>query len=198
MNESSILLKAKFPGEIIMINQDHEIPDALELLRLEPLIGFDTETRPAFSKGEVYQVSLLQLATTNHALLFRLHSLKDFSLLKLFFENDEIIKVGVAIRDDIRALQKTFPFEPKGFVELSEMAKTHNLKNFGLKGMTEEVLKLTLSKFLSQVKKVFQKGCCITTRIKNKREINLLPRLEYLIIFNIYLDVTYFKKSLSI
>ena len=146
MNESSILLKAKFPGEIIMINQDHEIPDALELLRLEPLIGFDTETRPAFSKGEVYQVSLLQLATTNHALLFRLHSLKDFSLLKLFFENDEIIKVGVAIRDDIRALQKTFPFEPKGFVELSEMAKTHNLKNFGLKGMTEEVLKLTLSK----------------------------------------------------
>jgi ribonuclease D len=146
MNESSILLKAKFPGEIIMINQDHEIPDALELLRLEPLIGFDTETRPAFSKGEVYQVSLLQLATPNHALLFRLHSLKDFSLLKLFFENDEIKKIGVAIRDDIRALQKTFPFEPKGFVELSEMAKTHNLKNFGLKGMTEEVLKLTLSK----------------------------------------------------
>jgi ribonuclease D len=146
MNESSILLKAKFPGEIIMINQDHEIPDALELLRLEPLIGFDTETRPAFSKGEVYQVSLLQLATPNHALLFRLHSLKDFSLLKLFFENDDIKKIGVAIRDDIRALQKTFPFEPKGFVELSEMAKTHNLKNFGLKGMTEEVLKLTLSK----------------------------------------------------
>lgn len=146
MNESNILLKAKFPGEIIMINQDHEIPDALELLRLEPLIGFDTETRPAFSKGEVYQVSLLQLATPNHALLFRLHSLKDFSLLKLFFENDDIKKIGVAIRDDIRALQKTFPFEPKGFVELSEMAKTHNLKNFGLKGMTEEVLKLTLSK----------------------------------------------------
>lgn len=145
-NETNIYLKAQFPGEIIMINQDNEIALALELLRLEPFIGFDTETKPAFRKGEVYQVSLLQLATPNHALLFRLHSLTDFSLLKVFFEDESVKKIGVAIRDDIKALQKTFPFDPKGFVELSEMAKIHNLKNFGLKGMTEEVLNLTLSK----------------------------------------------------
>ena len=145
-NETNIYLKAQFPGEIIMINQDNEIAEALELLRLEPFIGFDTETKPAFRKGEVYQVSLLQLATPNHALLFRLHSLRDFSLLKVFFEDESVKKIGVAIRDDIKALQKTFPFDPKGFVELSELAKTHNLKNFGLKGMTEEVLNLTLSK----------------------------------------------------
>lgn len=145
-DDTNIFVRAQFPGEIIMINSDAEIAPALELLRSDPLIGFDTETKPSFRKGEVYQVSLLQLANPDYALLFRLHSLTDFSLLKTFFEDEATKKIGVAIRDDIKALQKTFPFEPKGFVELSEMAKSYNLKNFGLKGMTEEVLNLTLSK----------------------------------------------------
>ena len=145
-NDKPIFNKAKFPGKIIMINSDIEIAPALELLRSEPLIGFDTETKPSFKKGEVYIVSLLQLASQNHALLFRLHSLTDFSLIKDFFENQNHKKIGVAIRDDIKALQKTFPFEPKSFIELSEVAKTYNLNSFGLKGMSEEVLNLTLSK----------------------------------------------------
>lgn len=145
-DSSPIYVKAQFPGEIILINRDEEIAPALELIKGEPLIGFDTETKPAFKKGEVYSVSLLQLATPDYALLFRLHTLKDFSLLSRFFEDDSITKVGVAIRDDIKGLQKLFPFTPKGFVELADMAKERGLKNFGLKGMTEEVLALTLSK----------------------------------------------------
>lgn len=146
IDEPNIFVKAQFPGEIIMINHDAEIAPALERLKGDPLVGFDTETKPAFKKGEVYQVSLLQLATPDYALLFRLHTLTDFSLIAKFFEDESVLKIGVAIRDDIKGLQKVFPFTPKGFVELSEMAKTHNLKNFGLKGMTEEVLELTLSK----------------------------------------------------
>lgn len=145
-DDTNIFIKAQFPGKIHVINRDDEIAKAMELLRLEPLIGFDTETKPSFKKGEVYVVSLLQLATAHHALLFRLHALTDFSLLKEFFEDETIKKIGVAIRDDIKALQKTFYFEPKGFVELSEMAKSRQLNNFGLKGLTEEVLNLTLSK----------------------------------------------------
>lgn len=139
-------VKAQFPGEIILINKDDEIAPALDLIKGESLIGFDTETKPAFKKGEVYSVSLLQLATTEHALLFRLHTLKDFSLLTKFFEDESIVKVGVAIRDDIKGLQKLFPFQARGFIELADMAKERGLKNFGLKGMTEEVLALTLSK----------------------------------------------------
>ncbi len=146
IDETNILVKAQFPGEIILINHDAEIKPALELLANEPLIGFDTETKPSFKKGEVYTVSLLQLATPDHALLFRLHTLTEFSLLTKFFEDEKFFKIGVAIRDDIKGLQKIFPFTPKGFVELSDMARAHNLKNFGLKGMTEEVLDLTLSK----------------------------------------------------
>ena len=141
-----LLPKAQFPGKIITVEKDEDIAAALELLKKEDHVGFDTETKPSFKKGEFYHVSLLQLASDEYAVLFRLHYLKDFSILKAYMENESVRKIGVAIRDDIKSLQKVFPFEPKGFVELAEMAKSSNMKNFGLKGMTEEVLKHTLSK----------------------------------------------------
>lgn len=141
-----ILPKAQFPGTVITVEKDEEIAPALEFLKNLDHVGFDTETKPAFKKGESYKVSLLQLASEEHAVLFRLHYLQDFSLIKAYLENEGIKKIGVAIRDDIKSLQKIFPFEPKNFIELADMAKSSNLKNFGLKGMTEEVLKHTLSK----------------------------------------------------
>lgn len=141
-----ILPKAQFPGKIITVEKDEDIAPALEYLKSLDHVGFDTETKPSFKKGEFYHVSLLQLSSDEHAILFRLHYLKDFSLIKAYFENEGIKKIGVAIRDDIKSLQKIFPFEPKNFIELADLAKSSNLKSFGLKGMTEEVLKHTLSK----------------------------------------------------
>lgn len=138
--------KAQFSGKIITITKDEEIAPAMEFLKNVRIIGFDTETKPSFKKGEFYHVSLLQLASDDHALLLRLHFLKDFSLIKILFEDKSVVKTGVAIRDDIKALQKLFHFTPHGFVELSDIAKERGMKNFGLKGMTEEILNLTLSK----------------------------------------------------
>jgi ribonuclease D len=145
MNEH-IYQKASFPGKIVVISTDNDVLSALEILNQTSIIGFDTETKPSFRKGEVYSVSLLQLSTDNDAFLFRLLHLNDLTPFISFFENESIIKTGVAIRDDIKGLQKQFPFLPKGFVELADLAKQNQLKNFGLKGMTEEVLGLTLSK----------------------------------------------------
>jgi len=141
-----ILPKAQFPGKIITVEKDSDIAPALALLQNQDHVGFDTETKPSFKKGEFYHVSLLQLASDEYAILFRLHFLTDFSLIKMFMEDAGVRKIGVAIRDDIKSLQKVFNFEARNFIELADMAKTANLKNFGLKGMTEEVLKQTLSK----------------------------------------------------
>ena len=145
MNEQ-IYQKAIFTGKITVINNDSDVLPALLSLRQTKIIGFDTETKPSFRKGEVYSVSLLQLSSETEAFLFRLLHLNDHSPFIPFFEDEGIVKAGVAIRDDIKGLQKLFPFSPKGFIELADLAKINQLKNFGLKGMTEEVLGLTLSK----------------------------------------------------
>lgn len=135
-----------FPGKIHLITNDQELAQIEDKLCAATELGFDTETRPSFKKGEVYKVALLQLATDNDAFLIRLHGIRQFQIFKKIFENKDVLKVGVAIRDDLKQLQKLFPFLPQNFIELQELAKSKGLQNFGLKGMTEEVLQARLSK----------------------------------------------------
>lgn len=135
-----------FPGKIHLITKDQQLNAVAEILNEAQVLGFDTETRPSFRKGEVYKVALLQLATETDAFLIRLHGIREFHSIIRIFENTKIIKAGVAIRDDIKILQKLFKFVPQQFVEIQDLAKLRGLKNFGLKGMTEEVLQGNLSK----------------------------------------------------
>ncbi|AZZ36291.1 histidine kinase [Bdellovibrio sp. qaytius] len=135
-----------FPGKIHLITNDHELLAVIGDLQQARELGFDTETRPSFKKGEVYNVAILQLSTEDQAYVIRFGQISQFEVLKNIFENSEVVKVGVAIRDDLKQLQKRFQFVPQNFIELQHVAKTKGLKNMGLKGMTEEVLGATISK----------------------------------------------------
>ena len=135
-----------FPGKIHLIEHDRQMASIVDQLGSAQQLGFDTETRPSFKKGQVYRVALLQLSTETDAFLFRLHRLTQFQALVQIFENRAVPKVGVAIRDDIKQLLKVFQFKPENFIELQDVAKAKGLQNFGLKGMTEEVLNAGLSK----------------------------------------------------
>jgi ribonuclease D len=145
-DQYSDLPMIQFSGTIHLIDTDKALAGLADEMRAVKEFGFDTEARPAFKKGEVYQVALLQLSTDKNAYLVRLNKVNQFQVLKAIFENEEVLKVGVAIRDDIKQLQKRFGFEPRNFVELQDVAKKKGLENFGLKGMTEEVLQARLSK----------------------------------------------------
>lgn len=145
-NQNTDYPRLSFPGKIHLITNNQELGAVLpELLKAEKL-GFDTETKPSFKKGEVFKVALLQLSTETDAYLIRLHFVNELSAIKALFENENVLKVGVAIRDDLKTLQKVFQFEPRHFIELQDLAKEKGLQNFGLKGMTEEVLGSTISK----------------------------------------------------
>ncbi len=135
-----------FSGKIHLITNDQELAIVTAQLVSASEFGFDTETRPSFKKGDTYQVALLQLSTETDAYLIRLHGISQFAAIKTVFENPDVLKVGVAIRDDIKQLHKLFEFKPEAFIELQDVAKEKGLKNFGLKGMTAEVLQGRLSK----------------------------------------------------
>ncbi len=135
-----------FDGQIHLVDNDRELKLVIEKLAVAKELGFDTETKPSFKKGDVFKVALLQLSTDTDAYLFRLHHLTEYQLIKKILEEINIVKVGVAIRDDLRSLQKTFSFEPQNFIELQNLAKTKGVKNFGLKSMAEEILDATISK----------------------------------------------------
>lgn len=138
--------RISFGGKIHLITNDQELAAITPALKQATALGFDTETRASFKVGEVYKVALLQLATDQDAYLIRLHGITQFEDIKSVFEDPQILKVGAAIRDDLKALQKLFKFTPQNFTELQDVAKKAGLKNMGLRGMTEEVLQASLSK----------------------------------------------------
>ncbi|HKI88043.1 MAG TPA: 3'-5' exonuclease [Draconibacterium sp.] len=135
-----------FKGEIVLVDSYEKVTYAAQILSDYSVIGFDTETRPSFKKGVVNKVSLLQLSTHDQAFLFRLHKVGLPEQIIEILSNPEIIKTGVAIRDDIKGLQEIQKFKPGGFVELQDYAKDLGIQNFSLKKLTAIVLGFRISK----------------------------------------------------
>ena len=135
-DDIALLPPMEFEGEIIMVETLEGAKKAFALLAQEKVVGFDTETRPSFSKGESYLPAILQLATTERAYLFRLDFYKPPQELVDFLSNAEILKVGVGILDDLRGLNKLIEFKPDGYIDLARVAKENDIENFGLRALT--------------------------------------------------------------
>lgn len=136
----------QFEGEISLVETKESYLESIEYLSRQKVLGFDTETKPAFKKGVVNEVALLQLSTEDRAFLFRLNKIGLPNGLKGILENPEIRKIGVAIRDDIKGLQKLNSFKPGGFVELQDHVKDYGIQDFSLKKLSAIVLGYRISK----------------------------------------------------
>ena len=93
---------AAFPGKIIVIDSaGAEFNRAVNYLRSQKIIGFDTETRPCFSPDQPrYGVALLQLSGPERAYLYRIKTLGMHRRLCNLLSSEKIIKVGAAeLRD---------------------------------------------------------------------------------------------------
>ena len=122
-----------YEGEVMLVQTEGEMARALNFLKKETLLGFDTESRPSFKKGKSYPTSLIQLAGSELVVLIRLNLTPFCGALAGLLADPGIIKAGVAIRDDIRALQKLHEFTPGGLADLAEMAKQRGIKAQGLR-----------------------------------------------------------------
>ena len=139
---------ASFPGKIFVIdNVGAEFNRAIAYLRSQKVIGFDTETRPCFGPNQPrYGVSLLQLSGPEKAFLFRLKNMGMHRRLCNLLADKRIIKVGAAIHDDIRGLQKLKEFEPGNFVDLQQIVWEYGIRDKSVKKMTAIILGFRISK----------------------------------------------------
>lgn len=137
---------AFFEGKIHLIEKVEQLTDAVNFMKTQKILGFDTETRPSFKKGQNHQVALLQLSTADQAFLIRTNLIGLSPGLIRVLASPSILKIGAAIRDDIKILQKVVPFKPGGFVELQEMVKLYGIENFSLKKLAAIVSGVRISK----------------------------------------------------
>lgn len=144
--EINLLPVVIYEGEIVLVKNQTQLEMALAELNKEHVLGFDTETRPTFSKGPQHPPSTLQLSTQRRVFIIQLNHIPFNQELAHLLASQEIVKAGVAIRDDIKALAKICPFTPGSMIDLATMANSKGLQAQGLRTITANLLGYRVSK----------------------------------------------------
>jgi ribonuclease D len=144
--EINLLPLGAFSGEIILISHPENLKPAFDEINRHSIVGFDTETKPVFVRGHQNKVALMQIALEKKVFLIRLKATGITQEIIDFMENESILKAGVALRDDVKALQRIRHFKPGGITELNEMAKKAGLEIEGVKKLAGLLLGFRISK----------------------------------------------------
>lgn len=122
----------EFADPITIIDTPAHAREVLARLSSEPIVGFDTETRPNFRKGQNHQVALIQISIPGESYLFRICRFGLIREMIDFFENPDVTKIGLSLKDDFHNLHKYAEFMPAGFIELQQMVKDYAITDTSL------------------------------------------------------------------
>ena len=134
-DEINALPIRRWEGEVHIVASPAEAARALAEIREETVTGFDTETRPAFRPGESYLPSLAQFATARAVYLFQLRSREVAAAVAEVLSAAPIVKAGVGLADDLKALKKVIEFAEKSTVDLGAAAMRQGLKQTGVRSL---------------------------------------------------------------
>lgn len=135
-----------YEGTIRVVQCDAEAVKAVAFLAKQKILGFDTETKPSFAKGKSNAVCLVQLSTNDTCFLFRLKETNCLEILKPIFENENILKIGLSLKDDFRAVRKQMEFNPAGFIDLQPYVKQYGIEDNSLSKIFAIIFNKRISK----------------------------------------------------
>lgn len=136
----------RYEGEVCLVATPQDLEQALADLRQESVVGFDTETRPSFKKGEVHLPCLVQVATARAVYLFQLQQLDSFDVLAELLAAPRIVKSGVALANDLRQLKLLFAFSEQNVLDPGVVARRRGLRQTGLRNLAGIFLRCRVPK----------------------------------------------------
>jgi len=122
----------EFCGRIFVIDTPEQAEKAVKYLSGFVNLGFDTETRPTFKKGNLNSVALIQLATDERCYLFRLNRVGFSSSLIQLLSDANILKIGLSLKDDFTTMSRRMKFTPQGFIDLQKIVSKYNIADISL------------------------------------------------------------------
>jgi len=135
-----------YTGQVHVVDDPKQVHDAVKRLRRDRVLGFDTETRPAFQRGQSYLPALIQMASAEAVWLFHLRRIEYPNDLWALLEDEAILKVGVSLAYDVKQLQLLDAFESGGFLDLTEISAPLGYKSAGLRNLAANLLGFRISK----------------------------------------------------
>lgn len=107
--------------QITLVNSQALAAQALAALLAAPVIGFDTESKPTFLKGEVSTgPHLVQLATGEHVFLLPVAFAANHEVLRRILSAADILKVGLGLGNDRSVLRSRLGIELNNVLDLGE------------------------------------------------------------------------------
>lgn len=128
----ALLPVEEFKGRVIIVETKKDAGRAVEYLLKYTKVGFDTETRPSFKKGQRFKIALMQISTEDVCFLFRLNKIGVPKALEDFLSNETILKIGLSLRDDFGAIKKRSDIEPHNFLDLQGHVKQFGIEDASL------------------------------------------------------------------
>lgn len=125
----------RWEGEVSLVASPAELERASAEIRAEHVVGFDTETRPAFRKGESYLPCLIQVATALKVYVFQLSQVDCSSAVAELLASPTVVKAGIGLKYDLGQLKLRFPFEAAAVLDLGEVAKRHGFQQSGVRNL---------------------------------------------------------------
>jgi ribonuclease D len=136
----------RYEGEVRVVSAPQDVAQALADILQEAVVGFDTETRPAFRPGESYPPSLAQVATARAVYLFQVRHGEAAAAVARMLASAHVVKAGVGLADDLKALRKLVEFSERSIVDLGAVATRHGLKQTGVRNLTGLLLGFRIPK----------------------------------------------------
>ena len=136
----------RYEGRICLVATPEDLEEARTDLRQESIVGFDTETRPAFRKGESHLPALVQVATARAVYLFQLRRTEFHPLLAGLLSEARTIKAGISLKDDLRTLKAVFAFEEKNMLDLGIVARRSGFGQTGVRNLAGMLLGFRIPK----------------------------------------------------
>ena len=106
-------------ADVVLVESAAAAAEACRVLLAEAVLGFDTEAKPTFAKGEVSTgPHLIQLATEERVYLFPVRPQMDYSGLRQILESPRILKAGFGLGSDLAQLRARLGIEAQGILDL--------------------------------------------------------------------------------
>ena len=135
----------RYEGEVRLVATAGDLERAAADFAAEAVVGFDTETRPAFRVGQSYLPALVQVATARAVYLFQLAELDGSAALAPLL-GSATVKAGVGLAEDLRQLRAVFDFTPAAIVDLGSIARRHGLERSGVRSLAALFLGIRIPK----------------------------------------------------
>lgn len=136
----------RYEGSVHVVAGQPDLRHAMDDILQASVVGFDTETRPAFRPGESYLPSLVQFATASAVYLLQVQQHDFAGAIREILGSETIVKAGVSVGDDLRSLKRLFEFDERSVLDLGKVAQRHGLKQTGVRNLAGMLLGMRIPK----------------------------------------------------